>query len=249
MIEKREDIIAGRNAVAEAVKAGRTLDCIMTVRGEKSGNIVPLLAQCRKKGLVIKEVSKVKLDALCDGGAHQGIIALVPAAQYSSVADMLALASERGEQPFLIIADEINDPHNLGAIIRTAECAGAHGVILPKHRAAGLTFAVSKAAAGALEYLPVAKVTNLTKEIEMLKEQGFWIYGADMGGSTYTKTDFTGAIALVIGSEGGGIGRLVKEQCDHLVSIPLKGKISSLNASVAAGVLMMEIANQRAKAI
>lgn len=240
------DLIIGRNSVLEALRAGRAIDSLLVARGERSGSIGRILAECREKGIVIKEVDAKKLDFLCGRGNHQGVAAYAAAHAYACVADLLALAQQRGEAPFLIICDELEDPHNLGAIIRTAEAAGAHGVIIPKRHAASLSFAVSKAAAGALEYLPVARVGNLAATLDELKKQGLWIYGADMDGTPFCKTDYSGPAALVIGSEGHGLGRLVKEKCDFIVSLPMKGKINSLNASVAAGILMYEIARQRA---
>lgn len=240
------DLIIGRNSVLEALRAGRAIDSLLVARGERSGSIGRILAECREKGIVIKEVDAKKLDFLCGRGNHQGVAAYAAAHAYACVADLLALAQQRGEAPFLIICDELEDPHNLGAIIRTAEAAGAHGVIIPKRHAASLSFAVSKAAAGALEYLPVARVSNLAATLDELKKQGLWIYGADMDGTPFCETDYSGPAALVIGSEGRGLGRLIKEKCDFIVSLPMKGKINSLNASVAAGILMYEIARQRA---
>ena len=240
------DLIIGRNSVLEALRAGRAIDSLLVARGERSGSIGRILAECREKGIVIKEVDAKKLDSLCGRGNHQGVAAYAAAHAYACVADLLALAQQRGEAPFLIICDELEDPHNLGAIIRTAEAAGAHGVIIPKRHAASLSFAVSKAAAGALEYLPVARVGNLAATLDELKKQGLWIYGADMDGTPVCETDYSGPTALVIGSEGRGLGRLIKEKCDFIVSLPMKGKINSLNASVAAGILMYEIARQRA---
>lgn len=240
------DLIIGRNSVMEALRAGRAIDSLLVARGDRSGSIGRILAECREKGIVIKEVDTKKLDFLCGQGNHQGVAAYAAAHTYASVAEILALAKERGEPPFLIVCDELEDPHNLGAIIRTAEAAGAHGVIIPKRRAASLSFAVSKAAAGALEYLPVARVGNLAATLNELKKEGLWIYGADMDGAPYCETDYSGPAALVIGSEGHGLGRLVKEKCDFIVSLPMKGQINSLNASVAAGILMYEVARQRA---
>ena len=240
------DLIIGRNSVLEALRAGRAIDSLLVARGERSGSIGRILAECREKGIVIKEVDAKKLDFLCGRGNHQGVAAYAAAHAYACVADLLALAQQRGEAPFLIICDELEDPHNLGAIIRTAEAAGAHGVIIPKRHAASLSFAVSKAAAGALEYLPVARVGNLAATLDELKKQGLWIYGADMDGTPFCETDYSGPAALVIGSEGRGLGRLIKEKCDFIVSLPMKGKINSLNASVAAGILMYQIARQRA---
>jgi 23S rRNA (guanosine2251-2'-O)-methyltransferase len=200
---------------------------------------------CRDKGIVVKEVDLKKLDFMCPHTSHQGVVAVAAACEYSTVDDIFALAQDRNEQPFIIICNDIEDPHNLGAIIRTAECAGAHGVIIPKRRAVGLTSVVSKSSAGALEHMRIAKVTNLAVTMDELKEQGLWFYAADMGGEAYEKTDLAGSVGLVLGSEGEGISRLVKEKCDFTVSIPMYGKVNSLNVSAAAAVLLSEIARQR----
>lgn len=241
-----EGLIIGRNPVMEALRAGREIDSLLVVRGERSGSIRQLVAICRDKGIVVKEVDAKKLELLCGHANHQGVAAYAAAHTYASVEDLLARAQERREPPFLIVCDEVEDPHNLGAIIRTAEAAGAHGVIIPKRRAASLSFSVAKASAGALEYLPVARVSNLAAVLAELKQAGLWIYGADMTGATYCETNYAGPCALVIGSEGRGLSRLVRERCDFTVSLPMRGKINSLNASVAAGILMYEIARQRA---
>ena len=243
--EINKDLLVGRNAVLEALEKGREIDSLYVTRGEKNGTLGRILGKCREKGIVIKEVDKKKLDFMCGHANHQNVAAKCAVHEYVSVDEILLSAKEKGEEPFLIICDELEDPHNLGAIIRTAEITGAHGVIIPKRRSVGLTYAVGKTSAGAIEYVPVAKVGNLPAEIDRLKEKGLWIYGADMQGESWCKTDFTGAVALVIGSEGRGISRLVKEKCDITVSLPMKGKINSLNASVAAGILMMEVSRQR----
>ncbi len=243
--ENDKDIIFGRNSVAEAIKAGRPLDSVMVSRGERSGSIPKILADAKEKGIPVKEVDRKKLDFMCGHGNHQGVIALGACKAYSSIEDMFALAEERGEPAFIIICDEIEDPHNLGAIIRTAEAAGAHGVIVPKRRSASLSFTVSKTSAGAVEFMHVARVTNIPQTIDELKEKGLWVYCADMDGETFYNANLKGAVALVIGSEGKGVGRLVKEKCDVVLSMPMKGKINSLNASVAAGILMYEISKQR----
>lgn len=243
--EANKDLLVGRNAVLEALEKGREIDSLYVTRGEKNGTLGRILGKCREKGIVIKEVDKKKLDFMCGHANHQNVAAKCAVHEYVSVDEILLSAKEKGEEPFLIICDELEDPHNLGAIIRTAEITGAHGVIIPKRRSVGLTYAVGKTSAGAIEYVPVAKVGNLPAEIDRLKEKGLWIYGADMQGESWCKTDFTGAVALVIGSEGKGISRLVKEKCDITVSLPMKGKINSLNASVAAGILMMEVSRQR----
>lgn len=236
--ETNAEIISGRNPVSEAIRSGRPIDKIMVARGEKSGAIVGILAKAREKKILVKEVDRVKLDYLSAGAPHQGIIALAAVKEYCSPDDILEYARSRNEQPFIIILDEIEDPHNLGAIIRTAECAGAHGVIIPKRRSVGLSYAAGKASAGAVEYMRVARVTNIAALIDELKSKNVWIYGADMNGTDYRDCDFSGARALVVGNEGKGISRLVREKCDVIVSLPMKGKINSLNASVAAGILM-----------
>jgi 23S rRNA (guanosine2251-2'-O)-methyltransferase len=245
-MDERDDIIIGRNAVAETLRSGRAVDSILVARGERSGTLGKIIGECRERGIVVKEGDSRKLDFLCGHSNHQGIIAFTAVHEYSSVEDILALAQSRDEKPFVIICDELEDPHNLGAVLRTAEAAGAHGVIVPKRRSASLSYAVGKASAGALEYVPVARVTNIVATIAELKEKGLWIFGAETGGANWCEQDYTGAIAMVIGSEGQGLGRLVKENCDYLVSLPMKGKINSLNASVAAGILMFEAARQRA---
>lgn len=245
--EENPNMIIGRNAVSEALANNRPIDCVFTSKGEKNGSLGRIIAECKEKNIVIKEVDSKKLDTMCDGGNHQGVICFAAAHEYASVDDMFDLAKSRNEEPFIIILDELEDPRNLGAIVRTAETAGAHGVIIPKRRSASLSFSVAKTAAGALEYVPVARVANLPGTIDELKKRGLWIYGADMDGTTWCQQDYKGPVGLVIGSEGNGIGRLVKEKCDFIVSLPMKGKITSLNASVAAGVLMYEVSRQRAE--
>lgn len=244
-VRQDEDIIVGRNAVFEALQSGRPIDSVLIARGNTGGPVGRILALCRERDVTIKECSPAKLDAMCAGMNHQGVACIAAAHEYAEVEDILAAAEQKGEPPFILVADEISDPHNLGAIIRTAEGAGMHGVIIPRRNAAGLTAAVAKAASGALEYMPVARVSNLVATVEKLKKQGIWVYGADMDGTPYYQTDFSGACALVIGSEGTGISRLLKEKCDHIVSIPMAGRISSLNASVAAGILMYQAARGR----
>ena len=236
--EPKTDVIAGRNPVSEAVRSSRPIDKILVARGEKSGAIVGILAKAKEKQIPVKEVDRAKLDFLSGQQTHQGIIALAAAKEYSTVEEILEYADCRGEAPFIVILDELEDPHNLGAIIRTAECVGAHGVIVPKRRSASLSYTVAKASAGAVEYMRVARVTNISKLIDGLKERGVWIYGADMDGEDYQSCDMSGACAIVIGNEGKGISRLVREKCDVIVSLPMRGKINSLNASVAAGILM-----------
>ncbi|HCB94882.1 23S rRNA (guanosine(2251)-2'-O)-methyltransferase RlmB [Ruminococcus sp. YE282] len=234
----KPDIIAGRNPVSEAIRSSRPIDKILVARGEKSGAVVGILAKARDKKIPIKEVDRTKLDYISGGAAHQGIIAFAAVKEYSTVEEIFEYAQSRGEAPFIIVLNEVEDPHNLGAIIRTAECAGAHGVIVPKRRSASLSYTVGKASAGAVEYMRVARVTNIAKLIDELKEKGVWVFGADMNGTDYTECDFSGACAIVIGNEGKGISRLVREKCDVIVSLPMKGKINSLNASVAAGILI-----------
>ena len=241
-----KDRIEGRNPVFEALKSGRRIDKLFIQRDLNDGSLVKIRAIAREKGIVISEAAKQKLDSMSHTGSHQGVIAYTAMHEYCEIDDILNIAKERGEAPLIVIADEISDPHNLGSIIRTADAAGVHGVIIPKRRAVGLSAVVAKASAGALEYVPVCKVGNISSAIEELKEKGLWIAGAAMEGeSVYGKADLTGSLAIVIGSEGSGISRLVKEKCDFLVSIPMYGSINSLNASVAAGVLMLEAARQR----
>lgn len=239
------DLIAGRNAIAEALRAGRAIDSLYVQRGERGGALQALVKKAKEAGAAIKEADPKKLDYLCGGANHQGVVAVAAVKEYATVEDLFRRAQEKDEPPFFVVCDELEDPHNLGAILRTAECAGAHGVIIPKRRSVGLTHAVGKASAGAVEYLPVARVGNLPSLLEELKARGLWIYAADMDGSPWCQTDFTGPTALVIGSEGRGVGRLVKEKADFVVSLPLKGNINSLNASVAAGILCYEVARQR----
>ncbi|MBE5871502.1 MAG: 23S rRNA (guanosine(2251)-2'-O)-methyltransferase RlmB [Lachnospiraceae bacterium] len=241
----KEFIIEGRNAVMEAFRAGKTIDKLYVLDGCQDGPVISIKREARKGDTLIKYVSKERLDQLSETGKHQGVIACVAAYEYASVEDILEKARQKGEPPFVFLLDNIEDPHNLGAIIRTANLAGAHGVIIPKNRAVGLTAAVARTSAGALNYTPVAKVTNLSKTIEELKKEGLWFACADMGGTRMYDLDLKGPIGLVIGNEGEGVGRLVKEKCDFIASIPMKGDIDSLNASVAAGVLAFEIVRQR----
>lgn len=242
-----EFVIEGRNAVIEAFRAGKTVDKIFVQEHLKEGSMNTVIREAKKHDTVINYVKKERLDQMSETGKHQGVIAYIAAYQYATVDDILKKAEEKGESPFVVILDDIEDPHNLGAIIRTANLAGAHGVIIPKHRAAGLTATAVKASAGAINYTPVAKVTNISKTIEELKEKGLWFVCADMGGTTMYDLDLKGAIGLVIGNEGKGVSRLVKEKCDFVASIPVFGDIDSLNASVAAGVLAYEIVRQRLK--
>ena len=239
--DKKPDLLIGRNAVTEALKSDREIDTLILMRNNNNPALSRLASMAKEKGAVVKEVDSKKLDFMCGGANHQGVAAYVAAHEYASVEDIFAYAEEKGEAPFIVVCDEIEDPHNLGAIIRTAECAGVHGVIIPKRRSASLNFTVGKTSAGALEYMRVARVSNLASTIDELKEKGCWVYGADMDGTDYKKTDFSGAVVLVIGSEGKGIGKLIRQKCDGIVSLPMKGNINSLNASVAAGILMYEV--------
>ena len=240
-----EYTIEGRNAVTEAFRSGKTIDKLYILDGCQDGPILTIKKEAKKQDTLIKYVPKERLDQMSQTGRHQGVIALAAAYKYAEVEDILRLAREKKEPPFLFLLDNIEDPHNLGAIIRTANLAGAHGVIIPKNRAVGLTATVARTSAGALNYTPVAKVTNLSKTIEELKKEGLWFVCADMSGTTMYQLDLRGPIGLVIGNEGEGVGRLVKEKCDMVASIPMKGDIDSLNASVAAGVLAYEIVRQR----
>ena len=242
-----ENIIEGRNAVLEAFRSGKPVDKLYVLDGCQDGPVRTIVREARKHDTIIQFVEKERLAQLSETGRHQGVIAYAAAYEYSEVSDMLELARERGEDPFIILLDNIEDPHNLGAIIRTANLAGAHGVIIPKRRAVGLTATVAKTSAGELNYTPVAKVTNLKKTMEELKKEGLWFVCADMGGEAMYDLNLTGPIGLVIGNEGEGVSRLVKETCDFVASIPMKGDIDSLNASVATGVLAYEIVRQRLK--
>lgn len=244
--EARNDLIEGRNAVIEALRAGRTIDKIFIAKGDVDKTLGHIASKARSAGIVVTEADRRKLDAMSQTHAHQGVIALCAVKEYSTIEDMLAVAAERGEAPFLVLCDEISDPHNLGAIIRTAECVGAHGVIIPKRRSVGLTAVVGKASAGALEYLPVARVSNLVSTIRDLQKAGVWVFGTAADGDTGLYTaDLKGPAAIVIGNEGEGMSRLVSEACDFKVSIPMHGRISSLNASNAAAILLYEAVRQR----
>lgn len=239
--------IEGRNAVMEAFRSGKTIDKLFVLKNCQDGPVNSILREARKHDVIVSFVAKERLDQMSKTGKHQGVIASAAAYEYAEVEDILNLAREKGEPPFIFLLDNIEDPHNLGAIIRTANLAGAHGVIIPKRHAVGLTATVAKTSAGALNYTPVAKVTNLGATMEELKKEGLWFVCADMGGTTMYDLNLTGPIGLVIGNEGEGVGRLVKEKCDYVASIPMKGDIDSLNASVAAGVLAYEIVRQRLK--
>ena len=240
--------IEGRNAVLEAFRSGRCVDKLFILDGCQDGPVRTIAREARKKDTIINYVSKERLDQLSETRAHQGVIAQGAAYEYSTVEEILEKAEEKGEPPFLVLLDNVEDPHNLGAIIRTANLAGAHGVIIPKRRSVGLTSTVAKTSAGALNYTPVAKVTNLVRTIEELKEKGIWFVCADMGGESMYRLNLTGPIGMIVGNEGEGVSRLVREACDFTASIPMKGDIDSLNASVAAGVLAYEIVRQRLKA-
>ncbi len=236
-------IIIGRNPVREALKSGHPIDTLYI--SATSGGLGEIIALAKESGAVIKTVTEQKLSQMAEGGVHQGVIAVGAYAEYATLEDLLNISKQKGTKPFLIICDEIEDPHNLGAIIRTAETAGADGVIIPKRRSAALSPIVNKTSAGAASWMPIARVSNLGSAIDKLKKEGIWIYGTDMNGTLYTDTKFDGAVALVIGSEGNGMSRLVREKCDFLVKLPMMGKITSLNASVAAGIFMYEVLRQR----
>ena len=242
----QNELVEGRNAVMEALKAGRAIDKLYISKGEVDKTLGHIASTARAKGIVVVECDRRKLDFMSQTHAHQGVIALCAVREYCTVEDLFAVAEQRGEAPFIIVCDEISDGHNLGAIIRTAECVGAHGVIIPKRRSAGLTAVVDKASAGAAEHMAIARVPNIPTALKELKERGLWVYGtAADGQSDFWHTDFSGPLALVIGSEGDGMGRLVRESCDFIVSLPMKGKVSSLNASAAAAITMYEILRQR----
>lgn len=245
--DSQSNIICGRNPVLEAVRSGREIDRLLVAHGVSGGSVTAIIAKCNQRGILIKEVSPQKLDYYCAGANHQGVAVMFASQEYSTPEEILDVAKERGEQPFIIVCDEIEDPHNLGAIIRTAEACGVHGIIIPKRRSASLNATVAKSASGALEYMKVARVTNIPNTIDFLKSQGVWVFGADMDGEDYASVDFDMPCALVIGNEGKGIGTLTAKKCDRIVSLPMCGKINSLNASVAAGVLMYEALRKRRK--
>ncbi len=243
-----EDIVIGRNSVLELIKSGKDINKLYIQKGDRHGSINEIISRARENRIVIKEVEKNKLDEMCENQNHQGVIATVPPFEYSDVDDILDLAKQKHEKPFIIILDEIEDPHNLGSIIRTAECVGAHGVIIPKRRSAEVNSTVNKTSAGAVQYVKIARVTNLNDTIKYLKENDVWIYGTDAGAkSYYNEQNYRGGVAIVIGSEGYGMNKLVAKNCDFLVKIPMKGKVNSLNASVSAGIMMYEVLNQRMK--
>lgn len=240
-----QDIIFGRGPVLEALKNGRSIEKIIIKSGAYARSLVPVIDLAKKKNIIIQQADGAKLDKLSEGENHQGVVAMVSAYTYKTVADILKNAEDKGESAFIIICDKITDPHNLGAIIRTANCVGAHGVIIPKHDSAGVNSVVEKTSVGAVSYTPVAKVTNLAATIDELKDLGFWVTAADMGGEVMYNIDLKGKLAIVVGSEGKGVSRLVREKCDFIASIPMYGEINSLNASVAASVLMYEALRQR----
>lgn len=239
-----EGLVVGRNAVRELLKSGRAIDKLLVQKGEREGSIVVLVAEAIERHIPVVESDKAKLDKLTNGASHQGIVAMAAEKEYCSVDDILNIAKERGEKPFIVIADGVSDPHNLGAIIRCAEGVGAHGLIIPKRRAVGLTPTVSKASCGAIEHLAVAKVVNIANTVEELKEKGIWIFSAEAGGENYYDTDFNCPCAIVLGSEGDGVSKLVKDRSDYIVSIPMYGKINSFNVSTAAAVILAEISKQ-----
>lgn len=239
-----KNVIIGRNPVIEALKAEKLIDTIYVNR-EAGGSIALICSMAQQQGIVVKSVNDLKLSQLSDGASHQGVVAVGACAEYVSVEDILVVSRQKGTPPFIIICDEIEDPHNLGAIIRTAEASGADGIIIPKRRSASLNHTVFKTSAGAASWLPVARVPNIGATIDFLKKEGVWVYGTDAAGTDYTKTDLKGSMALVIGSEGSGIGQLIRKKCDFLLKLPMLGKITSLNASVAAGIFMYEVVRQR----
>ena len=243
--EKQSNIICGRNPVMEAVKSGREIDRLLVAHGVTGGSVTAIIAKCKQRGILIKEISPQKLDYYCGGANHQGIAVMYASQEYSTPEEILETAKQRNEMPFIIICDELEDPHNLGAIIRTAEASGVHGIIIPKRRSASLNATVAKSASGALEYMKVARVTNIANTIDFLKENGVWVFGADMDGDDYTKFNFDMPCALVIGNEGKGIGTLTAKKCDGIISLPMFGEINSLNASGAAGILMYEVVRKR----
>ncbi len=245
-VQEADGLIEGRNAVTEALRSGAAIDKIYLAKGETDRTLGRIAAEAKKAGIVVVEVDRRKLDTMSTTHSHQGVIAVAAVREYATVEDILRAAADKGEKPLLVVCDEISDPHNLGAIIRTAECAGAHGVIIPKRRSAGLTAVVAKTSAGAVSYMPVARVPNIPALLKDLQKQGVWVFGtAAEGTTTLYNADLKGAAAIVIGSEGDGMSRLVRENCDFLVSIPMKGSISSLNASAAAAILLYEAVRQR----
>jgi len=247
-VEERDDIVIGRNSVIETLKGDRTIETLYISNNKLEGSISIIIGLAKEKRVLIKEVDKRKLDLMCDGAVHQGVIAKVTPYKYSEVSDILALAEERGEPPFIVILDEVEDPHNLGSIVRTAELFGVHGIIIPKRRSASVSATVYKSSVGAIEHVKIAKVTNLNATIEELKLKGIWVYGADIRAEEYSyQVDFSGPCAVIIGNEGRGISKLTVQKCDKLIKIPMVGKINSLNASVAGGIIMYEVLKGRLK--
>ena len=242
--EMPEGLVIGRNAVRELLRSGRTVDKLLVQRGEREGSIVVLVAEAVERHIPVIETDKIKLDKMTNYSVHQGVVAMAAEKEYCTVDDILAIAEQRGEKPFIVIADGITDPHNLGAVIRCAEGVGAHGLIIPKRRAVGLTPAVSKASCGAIEHLAVAKVTNIAATVEELKEKGIWVFSAEAGGNPYYQTDFNCPCAIVLGSEGDGVSKIVKDRSDYIVSIPMSGKVNSFNVSTAAAVILAEVSKQ-----
>lgn len=245
MPELPEDLLAGRNVVMEALKGSRSVNRLLVAEGQAAGSLREIIALAREKGIAIQSCPRSRLDAMAPGIRHQGVLAQVPPVQYAELEDILQRAKDRGELPFIVLLDELEDPHNLGAILRTADAAGVHGVLIPRHRSCPLSAVVARTSAGAVEHVPVARIGNMAQTIRRLKQEGLWAAAADMDGDDYYAADLSGALLLVIGSEGRGVGRLVREQCDFAVRIPMAGKINSLNASVAASILMYEAMKQR----
>ena len=243
--ELPEDLVAGRNAVMEVLKGSSSVNRLLVANGSSEGSMREIIAHAKEKGINIQFYDRSKLDAMAPGIRHQGVLAQVPPVQYAELEDILQIARDRNEPPFIVLLDELEDPHNLGAILRTADAAGVHGVLIPKHRSCPLSATVAKTSAGAVEHVPVARIGNMVQTIKKLKKEGLWVAAADMDGTDYYDTDLTGSLLLVIGSEGQGVGRLIKEQCDFVVRIPMVGKINSLNASVAGSILMYEAMKQR----
>ena len=243
--ELSEDLVAGRNAVMEVLKGSRSVNRLLVANGSSEGSMREIIALAKEKGINIQFYDRSKLDAMAPGIRHQGVLAQVPPVQYAELEDILQIARDRNEPPFIVLLDELEDPHNLGAILRTADAAGVHGVLIPKHRSCPLSATVAKTSAGAVEHVPVARIGNMVQTIKKLKKEGLWVAAADMDGTDYYDTDLTGSLLLVIGSEGQGVGRLIKEQCDFVVRIPMVGKVNSLNASVAGSILMYEAMKQR----
>ncbi len=243
--ELPEDVLVGRNAVLEALRSGRGINKLLVADGDREGSVVEILAMAKERGVVVQAVERARIEAVAGGMRHQGVLAYVAPVAYAEVEDMLKRAEERGEEPFLLLLDELEDPHNLGALMRTADAMGIHGILVPKRRSVPLNATVAKTSAGAVEYVPVARIGNVVQTLKSLKEKGFWVAGADMEGKVCYEADLTGPLVLVVGSEGKGMARLTKETCDFLVQIPMSGRINSLNASVAGSILMYEVMRQR----